>query len=267
MSATPKEAWGLGGPYEQYVGRWSRVVAREFLDWLAIPAEASWVDVGCGTGALTESILTRCAPKEVIGIDQSEGFIAEARRHTDDARVRFQVGDATNLPLDTATYNATVSGLVLNFVVDHTAMVREMVRVTKPGGKVAVYVWDYAEGMAMMRHFWDVAFTINPHDAQLDEATRFPLCQPTPLATLWHDLGLTAVSVRPIDIPTVFQSFADYWSPFLGKQGAAPTYLASLDAETQQHIRTILQSRLVSAQDGTIALTARAWAVQGTVQG
>jgi len=265
MSDKPKEAWGAGGPYERYAGRWSRLVAREFLDWLAIPAGVSWADVGCGTGALVAGILTRCAPKAVIGIDQSEGFVSEARRHIADVRVRFQVGDATELPLDATTCDVTVSGLVLNFVVDHAAMVREMVRVTKPGGKVAAYVWDYAGGMAMMRHFWDAAVAVSPHDAKLDQAERFPLCQPIPLATLWHDLGLTAVVVRAIDIPTVFQDFADYWTPFLGKQGAAPTYLASVDAETQGQIRAVLQSRLRPAPDGTIALTARAWAVQGTV--
>ncbi|HWP56397.1 MAG TPA: methyltransferase domain-containing protein [Candidatus Acidoferrales bacterium] len=265
MSDERKEAWGAGEPYERYVGRWSRAVAREFLDWLAIPAGGSWADVGCGTGALVEGILTRYAPKVVIGIDRSEGFVSEARRHLADARVRFQVGDATALPLHAATCDVTVSGLVLNFVADHAAMAREMVRVTKPGGKVAAYVWDYAGGMAMMRHFWDAAVAVSPHDAKLDQAERFPLCQPEPLATLWQDLGLTAVVVRAIDIPTVFQDFADYWTPFLGKQGTAPTYLASVDAETQGQIRAVLQARLLPAPDGTIALTARAWAVQGTV--
>ncbi len=170
-----------------------------------------------------------------------------------------------DLRLDAATYDVTVSGLVLNFVTDPAVMVREMIRVTKPGGKVALYIWDYAEGMAMMRHFWDAAIAVSPHDAKLDEAERFPLCQPEPLATLWQDLGLTAIDVRAIDIPTVFQDFADYWTPFLGKQGAAPTYLMSVDAETQGQIRAVLQSRLLPAPDGTIVLTARAWAVQGTV--
>ena len=265
MNNKPKETWGAGEPYERYVGRWSRPVARAFLDWLAISAGGSWVDVGCGTGALVEGILAQCAPKAVLGIDRSEGFIAEARHHIVDARARFEVGDAMDLRLDAATYDVTVSGLVLNFVTDPAAMVREMIRVTKPGGKVALYIWDYAEGMAMMRHFWDAAIAVSPHDAKLDEAERFPLCQPEPLATLWQDLGLKAIDVRAIDIPTVFEDFADYWTPFLGKQGAAPTYLISVDAETQEQIRARLQSRLQPAADGTIALTARAWAVQGTV--
>ena len=265
MSNKPKETWGVGAPYERYVGRWSRPVAREFLDWLASTDGSAWVDVGCGTGALLEGILTRCAPQTVLGIDRSEGFIAAARHNIVDARARFEVGDAMNLPVDAETYDVTVSGLVLNFVTDPAAMVREMIRVTKPGGKVAAYVWDYAGGMAMMRHFWDAAIAISPQDAQLDQAERFPLCQPEPLATLWQALGLKAIEVRAIDILTVFQNFADYWTPFLGQQGAAPTYLMSVDVQTQEQIRARLQSRLRPAADGTIALNARAWAVQGTV--
>jgi SAM-dependent methyltransferase len=265
MSNKPKETWGVGAPYEQYVGRWSRPVACEFLDWLAVAAGGAWVDVGCGTGALVEGILTCCAPQSVLGIDRSAGFIAAARQHIADVRARFEVGDAMNLPVDAATCEVAVSGLVLNFVTDPAVMVREMIRVTKPGGKVAAYVWDYAGGMAMMRHFWDAAIAVSPQDARLDQAERFPLCQPEPLATLWQALGLKAIDVPAIDIPTVFQDFADYWTPFLGQQGAAPTYLMSVDAQTQEQIRARLQSRLRPAPDGTIVLNARAWAIQGTV--
>ncbi|MBV9791483.1 MAG: class I SAM-dependent methyltransferase [Chloroflexi bacterium] len=265
MHDQPLEVWGAGAPYERYVGRWSRTIAREFLDWLAISAGAAWADVGCGTGALVEGILSQCAPASVVGIDRSEGFIQAAARQLIDPRVRFQVGDATSLPLDTDSYDVAVSGLVLNFVSDPAAMVREMIRVTRPGGAVAAYVWDYAGGMAMMRHFWDAAIAVSPEAAARDQAERFPLCQPQPLDALWEDLGLSAVSVRAIDIPTVFRDFEDYWTPFLGKQGAAPTYLASVDEETQERIRSLLESRLQPGPDGTIALTARAWAVQGHV--
>jgi SAM-dependent methyltransferase len=179
--------------------------------------------------------------------------------------VRFEVGDACALPWAPETCDVTVSGLVLNFVPDSAAMATEMVRVTRPGGRVAAYVWDYAGGMQMIRHFWDVAVELNRGDSKLDQAERFPLCQPGPLEQLFRRAGLISVSVRAIDVPTVFRDFDDYWRPFLGKQGAAPTYLASLPAETRDRIRVALKARLVAAADGSIAMTARAWAVQGTV--
>jgi trans-aconitate methyltransferase len=265
MADKPQENWGSGGPYEQYVGRWSRKIAVEFLAWLNVPPGQTWGDVGCGTGALADAILSGFDPKSIVAIDRSEGFIAEARHRIDDARARFEIGDATGLPWSNRSFDVTVSGLVLNFVSDHRAMVREMMRVTKSGGRVAAYVWDYARGMEMMRHFWDVAILVSPHDSQLDQAERFPICQPEPLESLFRDLGLTEVSCRAIEIPMVFRDFADFWIPFLGRQGAAPTYLASVDDQTRERIRALLQSRLTPAADGTIAMTARAWAVQGVV--
>ena len=259
------DAWDSGHAYEQYVGRWSRKVAVEFLRWLAPLPGLAWADVGCGTGALVSTILSLCAPSSVYGIDSSEGFVSQARRRIGDPRVRFETGDATRLPWESAVRDVTVSGLVLNFVRDHESMTREMARVTSAGGRVAAYVWDYAGGMQMMRHFWDAAVAVSPNDAKLDQAERFPLCQPGPLQALFEQAGLKTVTVRAIDIPTVFQDFDDYWSPFLGRTGAAPTYLASVGGEVQERIRRHLESRLVSTRGGPIELTARAWAVQGIV--
>ena len=119
--------------------------------------------------------------------------------------------------------------------------------------------------MQMMRHFWDVAVEINLHDSKLDQAERFPICQPEPLETLFRQVGLSSVSVRAIDVATIFRDFDDYWTPFLGKQGAAPIYLAGLDTGARDRIRDTLKARLAMAADGSIALTARAWAVQGKV--
>lgn len=265
MDEKPKENWGSGGPYEQYVGRWSRKIAKEFLAWLGVSPGQTWSDVGCGTGALVDMILAECEPQSIMAIDKSDGFIAEARSRISDARVRFEIGDAAALAWPSGSCDVTVSGLVLNFVSDAASTAKEMARVTRPGGKVAAYVWDYAGGMQMMQHFWNVAVELNPSDSALDQAERFPLCQPEPLEALFRSAGLTSISVRPIDIPTVFRDFDDYWMPFLGKQGAAPTYLASLDHENQIRIRDALKARLVRAADGLIALSARAWAVQGVV--
>jgi SAM-dependent methyltransferase len=259
------DSWDSGDAYEQYVGRWSRKVAVEFLSWLAPPAGLTWADVGCGTGALTAAILAACEPRSVHGVDSSDGFVSRARERIRDPRARFATGDAARLPWDSAAWDVAASGLVLNFVRDPEAMVREMRRVTRPGGCVAAYVWDYAGGMQMMRHFWDAALAVSPEDTKLDQAERFPLCRPEPLQALFERTGLTSVTVRALDVPTVFESFDDYWRPFLGRTGAAPTYLATVSDETRERIRLELRARLAPAPDRPIALTARAWAVRGVV--
>ena len=168
------DAWDSGDAYEQYVGRWSRRVAREFLRWLAPSPGLAWADVGCGTGALASTILDLCEPASVRGIDASVSFVAQARQRISAPHARFEAGDATHLPWEAHLLDVTVSGLVLNFVPDAVSMAREMVRVTRPGGRVAAYVWDYAGGMQMMRHFWDAVAAVRPDDARLDEAGRFP---------------------------------------------------------------------------------------------
>jgi trans-aconitate methyltransferase len=265
VSRPSSEAWDSGSAYERYAGRWSRVVAVEFLRWLAPRPGLAWADVGCGTGALASTVLAKTEPSSVVGIDSSEGFVTTARQGVGDPRARFDTGDATHLPWATVSLDVTVSGLVLNFVADHDAMAREMVRVTKPGGCVAAYVWDYAGGMQMMRHFWDAATAISPHDVKLDQAERFPLCQPGALQALFERTGLESVTVRAVEIPTVFESFDDYWQPFLGRTGAAPTYLASAPDEIREQIQLHLRARLAPTPDAPIALTARAWAVRGVV--
>ena len=265
MNDLAKETWSSGEAYERWVGRWSRAVAAEFLAWLRVPTGQAWGDVGCGTGVLTERILAACEPSSVDGIDRCDAFIAAARDKIKDPRVRFEVGDALALPWPDRCCDLVVSGLVLNFVAQPEAMVREMQRVTRPGGRVAAYVWDYSGGMQMVRHFWDVAIELRPHDAELDQAERFPICRPDALRTLFADAGLDAVAVRAVDVPMHFRDFDDYWQPFLGNQGAAPTYLAGLDAAAREGIREALRARLVAADDGSIAMSARAWTVQGSV--
>ena len=131
--ASTERIWASGDAYEPYVGRWSRAVAREFLAWLAVPAGSRWLDVGCGTGALTGTLLDVAAPEEVVGVDPSTGFIAYARAKVTDPRVRFEVGDARALSLPTESFDAVVSGLVLNFIPEPDLAVREMARVIRRG--------------------------------------------------------------------------------------------------------------------------------------
>lgn len=265
--SSPLESWTAGEPYEQYVGRWSRKVAVLFLTWLGVGAEARWGDVGCGTGTLTETILRQHDPASVAGLDRSAGYVAHARTHLQEPRVRLSIGDATALPWKEHAFDATVSGLLLNFLPDAGLAVREMVRVTKPGGTVAAYVWDYSGGMEMLRHFWDAAVALRAETASLDQGERFPLCQPEPLKVLMTRAGLQAVEVCAIDIEMPFQNFDEYWRPFLGGQGAAPSYVAGLEERARQQLREALSRRLPVAPDGSICLQARAWAVKGTSLG
>lgn len=256
--------WAKGDAYEPYVGRWSRLVAREFLAWLDVPAGARWLDVGCGTGALGQVALAVASPSEVVGIDTSQGFIDYAAAHTDDPRARFTIGDARQLPFAPATFDAVVAGLVVNHVPEPDVAVTEMVRVARPGGVAAAYVWDYSEGMELMRRFWDAAVAIDPDAAHLDQGTRFgAICRPDALAGVWDRAGLRDVETRAIDVPTVFRDFDDYWTPFLGGQGPAPTYVATLPADRRDALRERLRASLPVTADGTISLTARAWAVRG----
>lgn len=247
------DVWAAAEAYEPYVGRWSRLVADEFVVWLDLPAGSRCLDVGCGTGALTAR-LGRVGP--ATGIDASEAFVAYAAAH--EPQLSFQVGNATDLPFADDSFDAVVSGLVLNFVPDHAAMVGQMARVAVPGGSVALYVWDYAEGMQFMRRFWDVAMAVDPEAP--DEAARFPVCAPEPLAGLFAAAGLREVESREIVVPTTFVDFDDYWTPFLGGQGPAPAYLAKLPQDVQDGIREQLRAQLGG---GPIRLTARAWAVRG----
>lgn len=258
-----RDVWASGEGYEPYVGRWSRLVARQFLAWLALPAGGRWLDVGCGTGALTQTILDAASPASVTGIDASEGYVAYARAHTPDPRATFAVGDAQWLDLGTGTIDAAVSGLVLNFVPDPARMVAEMARVVRPGGTVALYVWDYAGGMQLMRYFWDAAVALDPGAREKDEGVRFPICQPGPLARLFAEAGLGALETRAIDVPTVFRDFADYWTPFLSGQAPAPGYAMALSEERRAALRERIRVHLPTAADGSIALIARAWAVRG----
>lgn len=258
------DVWAVGDAYESYIGRWSRLVAREFVRWLAVPGGRRWLDVGCGTGALTEAILAQADPERVVGVDPSDGFLAEARKRIGDPRAELHGGDAQRLPVADGSQDAVVSGLAVNFVPDPAAALIESVRAAAPGGVVAGYVWDYAGGMAMIRQFWDAAKLLNPAAAELDEARRFPLCHPEPLRALWAGAGLGEVAVEPIDVLSRFDSFEDYWTPFLGGQGPAPTYVASLTDRQRRSLRELLATRLPKEPDGGIVLTARAWAVRGT---
>lgn len=257
------DSWSSGDAYEVYMGRWSRSLARVFLEWLRIKPSAHWLDLGCGTGALTSTICEICNPASVLGCDLAEPFVAHARRNAADKRATFVVAGAEALPTRQGGFDAIVSGLVLNFVPDATLAVQSMRERVCPGGTVAAYVWDYASGLEFLRHFWDEATASDPGAAALDEGGRFPLCQPPALASVFVAAGLEAVETTSLEIPTDFADFDDFWKPFLGGTGPAPSYVASLDPTRRESLKTRLRRRIVSDGDGRIRLNARAWAVRG----
>lgn len=263
MTAAGQDTWAAGKLYEPYVGRWSRLVAHDFLMWLHPSANLEWLDVGCGTGALTEVILRDACPIHVTGVDASAGFIEYARANIIDPRAIFRVGDAQSLPVESALFDAAVAGLVLNFVPQPLAAVREMARAVRPGGVVAAYLWDYAGKMELMRYFWDAAVALNPAAIALDEGRRFPICAPDPLRELFQDAGLGDVQVQAIDIAIPFHDFDEFWTPFLGGQGPAPSYAMSLSDAHRGALRERIHAALPIAENGSISLLARAWAVRG----
>ncbi|HSR71479.1 MAG TPA: class I SAM-dependent methyltransferase [Kiloniellales bacterium] len=259
------DLWSSGDAYEPYIGRWSRIVGRHFLDWLAEPPDLRWLDVGCGTGVLSQVVLEHGLASQVLGIDPSDGFIAYARAKEIDPRVNFRLGSADRLPVHDGVFDVAVSGLVLNFLPEPAKGVAEMRRAVRPGGTVAAYVWDYAEGMQLMRHFWDAAVALDPAAAELDEGKRFPLAKAEPLAALFEAGGFQDVETDSVEVETLFADFDDYWTPFLGGAGPAPGYCAGLDPEARAALRERLAETLPIEPDGSIKLMARAWAVRGTV--
>lgn len=260
------DTWEDGDRYEPFVGRWSRLVATEFLDWLERPSGGQWLDVGCGTGALSETILTRAEPAEVRGIDTSEEFVKYVNGRIDDDRFAAQAADAQTIPFEDATFDTTVSGLVLNFIPDQGGVARELRRVTLPGGAVGAYVWDYAGGMQMLRYFWDAAVDQDPRAREHDEGERFlDIATMKGLGSVFEIAELDDIRTRAIDVPTIFRDFDDFWVPFLSGQGPAPAYCMSLEDAQRAELRELLRLRLPLQADGTIRLTARAWAVRGTV--
>ncbi|WP_354637343.1 class I SAM-dependent methyltransferase [Kitasatospora camelliae] len=256
------DAWDAGDAYDRFMGRWSRLVADEFIAWLDAGAGLRWLDVGCGTGALTAAVADRCRPRLILGVDRSEGFVTAAVTATPAPAV-FAVADALSLPVRDRACDVAVSGLALNFVPEPATAVAEAARTVKPGGVVAAYVWDYSQGMAFLRFFWDTAVSVDPSAAPLDEGRRFSVCRPDRLRALWTGAGLTEVALDAIDVSTDFADFDEFWAPFLSGQGPAPGYVTTLAPAARVLLRDTLHRTAPTRPDGSITFTARAWAIRG----
>lgn len=258
------DAWSAGQNYEHFMGRWSRQMAAKFVAWLVPPRRASWLEVGCGTGALTATVLADCNPKSILATDPSKDFIAYAHAQMNDKRVRFEVADGQQLPAPNADFDVVASALVLNFIPDKAKALAEMKRVLRPKGLLSFYVWDYpGGGMGFIDAFWKAAAAIDPAAQALDEATRFPFCTRSGLAQLCAEAGLPAPVVDALKIETAFPDFESFWRPFTLGAGPAPGYCAKLPEEERNRLKAKLAE--IVGSTGPINLVGRAWAVRTTL--
>lgn len=257
--------FSAGDAYERFMGRWSRDIAPLLVTFAAVRDGDAVLDIGSGTGALTMAIAEAAPSSRITGVDPAAPYVAFAQARHVDRRIRFEVGDARQLRFADASFDRTLSLLVLNFIPDPAKALDEMVRVTRPGGVVASAVWDYGDGMQMLRIFWDEAVGLRPAAEPRDER-HMPLSRKGELGALWRARQLRDVAEEALTIQTRFATFEDYWLPFLDKQGPAGDYVATLAPEEREQLRLRLRARLIgNGPDRSIVLDARAWAVRGTV--
>ena len=260
-----QEMFAESESYELFMGRWSRRLAPLLVTFASVGERDAILDVGSGTGALAIAVAEAAPSARITGIDPSNTYVRYAQARAKSDRVRFLVGDAQQLEMADATFDKTLSLLVMNFIPDPARALREMIRVTRPGGIVSAAVWDYGEGMEMLRVFWDEAVALDPTVAKRDERN-MPLCRSGELAALWRSNGLQQVEERPIAIDLAFDSFDDYWRPFLGGQGPAGAYATSLPPAARAALESRLRIRLLGGgSDRMFTLRGRAWAVKGGV--
>jgi SAM-dependent methyltransferase len=256
------DRWTSGADYQQWMGRWSRLVAQKFLPWLNLPPDLRWLDLCCGSGVITQVISERNSPRSIVGLDLSPEQIAFARQKYRHPEITFLTGSAMALPFREHSFDVMVCGLGLHYLPSPLHGLHECKRALRPGGTVAAYVWDYAGGARFLREFWDAASAVDDEARAFDQGRRFPLCTPEGLTSLFEEAKLQAPVVHAIDIVTRFASFDDYWEPLLTGQGSAPNYLATRNQSIQNAIRERLRSSLPKNAQGGIDLPARAWAVR-----
>jgi SAM-dependent methyltransferase len=265
LKAKEAQMFSRSAGYERYMGRWSRLLVPGYLDFAGVRDGQRVLDVGTGTGAVALAVEARTRSAEIVGIDLSEAFLAAARKSAASGRVRFEVGDAQALRFPDASFDQTLSLLVLNFVKDPSKAIAELRRVTRPGGTASACVWDYNEGMQMARFFWDEAVALDPSMAPKDQRN-MKFARQGELGDAWRKAGLVGVKEQALVIDQRYSSFDDYWLPFLEGAGAAGAFVASLTPERRREIESRLRNRMLGDRpDGPFTLKGRAWCVRGEV--
>jgi SAM-dependent methyltransferase len=266
MNAGVQATLAEGLAYERFMGRWSKLTGQLFVDWLEIPPQQRWLDVGCGTGAFTEVILSRCNPKSVVAFDPSERQLAYAFSRAHDNRVTFRRGDAMEIEAEDDQFDVAASALVLNFLPDQGKAVREMSRVVRAGGTVAVYVWDFAGRRNITQHLTEAIASIAPDAERAARgAQQAGTTTPAALMSLFPSAGLEAVEAKSLDITAEFEDFDDYWesnATLISPISVIGTAGASLSGDQILLLKQILKDRLPKASSGKISFGAGAWAVR-----
>jgi len=246
------------------MGRWSRELAGPLVRFAGVRDGDAVLDVGAGTGSMAAAVASTPATR-FVGLDPAAAYVAFARARYGNERTWFTVGDGQRLPFHDGAFDRTLSLLAINFVLDPQKAAAEMTRVTRRRGIVAAAVWDYGDGMEMLRLFWDAVVALRPNDAPKDER-HMRLCRHGELATLWRSHDLQDVTEDALTVTTAFASFDDYWTPFLDKQGPAGHYVAALPASDRDALQRALRHRLIGdGPDHAFTLTARAWAARGVI--
>ncbi|MEM7250470.1 MAG: methyltransferase domain-containing protein [Pseudomonadota bacterium] len=259
--AEHKITFNDGAAYERMMGQWSRLAADVFLEWLTVEPGKRWVDVGCGSGAFTETAIEACQPAKIMGFDPSEGQIAFARKRPGAANATFELGNAMELPLDDNSVDVATMALVLFFVPDPTKGIAEMCRVVAPGGVVAAYSWDLLNGGFPLHELQELlrAAGHNPPLPPSAESSRFEAMQ-----ALWNEAGLRDVEVREITVERTFENFDELWEISNLAPSIGPLVSGFPDAEVDA-LKAALRTRFEPGADGRITYSARANAAKGRV--
>jgi ubiquinone/menaquinone biosynthesis C-methylase UbiE len=264
MSRTPAADTFLQGAevYDRHIGRYGHELALELIKFADVRPGQRVLDVGCGPGALTRQLVAVVGAEQVAAIDPSAPFVQASRDRL--PGIRAEVAAAEALPFADGVFNRTLAQLVVNFMTDAEAGVREMCRVTRSGGIVAAAVWDYAGQMTLLRRFWDSVAALDPSAADLDEGSSMRYCTPEELAALWTDADLDQVAISDVVVTAGYEGFDDLWEPL--EYGVAPSgaYVASLPPDRRAELKADFQQRL-GAGNAPFRLGARAWLVKGQV--
>lgn len=256
-----------GAAYEAWLGRWTRKLAEPFLDFTRFPDSGDLLDVGCGTGALTFVMAQRWSGRHIVGVDLAAPFIDYARSRNSSDQPQFEVGDACALPYVDRRFAGVAAQFVLMFIPRPELALKEICRVTRPGGTVGAALWDLRGGLVFERILWDTAVGIDPAArAVRDWRFNAPTVLPDGLTRLFRETGLEDVERASLTIRTDFQDFEDYWQPLLGGQGPVGQYFRKLTPELKAQIKDAVRDAYCSgAVDGERSFTATAWAVRARV--